>query len=396
MEKKQYFLLVLGFLCLGWGGVRVAHYFLDKTPPTIELRGMEINGVYAGDIACTLTGYDGYKIDSVSLLLDGEPLVEEYAVCRKQFAYPFVLSTDAFADGEHTLKVIVVDGSYRRNESVLEIPFFVDNVPLNLAWVTREKVFRVFQGKTLHVQFQASKPLGEATAEFLNGRYPCFQEREDACIYEAFIPVKSDERPSEYPLSIRAIDRVGVKGVLEGRVQVVSFPFKSKKCELGRSLTAAERGALEPELAQDLQIVFAQSHRVKRWKGLFESPCHVNEQELLFGTACFSPEKGYGRAELVDLIGDSNGAVWASQDGVIALKKTYPKSGNIIAIDHGFGIVSLYLNLGSFSSCTEGDSVTKGTVIGRLQKIAGRPQFSWGIRVNDIAVDPVQWTHQGF
>ena len=57
--------------------------------------------------------------------------------------------------------------------------------------------------------------------------------------------------------------------------------------------------------------------------------------------------------------------VKAANNGKIIYSGNSDYTGNAVVIDHGLGIYSYYFNLGSLS-CSEGDSVNKGSVIGTI------------------------------
>ena len=86
--------------------------------------------------------------------------------------------------------------------------------------------------------------------------------------------------------------------------------------------------------------------------------------------------------------------IWASNSGVIVLKDRFTHSGNTIVIDHGCGIVSMYFHLHDFADVQVGQKVKKGNPLGRMGMtgFANGQHLHWEIRVNNVAVDPMQWT----
>jgi len=71
-------------------------------------------------------------------------------------------------------------------------------------------------------------------------------------------------------------------------------------------------------------------------------------------------------------------------------------NGNTLGIDHGQGVTSVMIHLSGFA-VKEGDIVEKGQLIGYMGStgFASGPNLHWGLFVNGIAVDPVQWRYDG-
>lgn len=71
--------------------------------------------------------------------------------------------------------------------------------------------------------------------------------------------------------------------------------------------------------------------------------------------------------------------------------------GNIVGVDHGQGVLSLFIHLNSIS-VKEGDYVQPGQVIGTVGTTGAStgPHLHWGLYVHGVGVDPVPWRDQGF
>ncbi len=399
-SRSKAALFIAVFVLVGFGGYRLVRYFTDSTAPEVVLAGIESNGAYAGDITCTLSGSDGYRVSDLSVWLDGGALVENHGIGRKHFEYPFTIATRSLADGEHLLKVEVQDSSFRKNKTQRELAFFVDNVPLQAAFTVSDPTYKVFQGHTLHVQFQVNKPLKEAYVQVLSGRYPCVSEGPGSQIYECFVPVKSDEHPSEYPFSLVMTDRVGNRGQLEGKINIVMYPFKSQTLGLSKEKMKEEelKGLPERKFEEDVEAAAIASPCQKFWKGAFYVPCDLKGITTEFGTLRVSQQRGKYRHDAVDISAMPKSVIWASQDGVVVIKERYVHSGNTIVIDHGCGVLSFYFHLDSYGDVKVGDKVKKGKPIGTLGMTgyASGYHLHWEIRIHNIPVNPMQWTQYDF
>jgi murein DD-endopeptidase MepM/ murein hydrolase activator NlpD len=82
-------------------------------------------------------------------------------------------------------------------------------------------------------------------------------------------------------------------------------------------------------------------------------------------------------------------AVLAAGDGVVTFAGVQSGYGNVVQIDNGGGISTLYAHLSSFN-VSPGDTVSDGQVIaasGATGNVTG-PHLHFGVYVNGVAVDP--------
>jgi len=90
-----------------------------------------------------------------------------------------------------------------------------------------------------------------------------------------------------------------------------------------------------------------------------------------------------------DLRAAEGTTVLAANGGRVVLAENLFFSGNAVFIDHGAGIISVYLHLSQIN-VSVGDRIEQGEPVG-LAGATGRvtgPHLHWGIRVLDARVDP--------
>lgn len=65
--------------------------------------------------------------------------------------------------------------------------------------------------------------------------------------------------------------------------------------------------------------------------------------------------------------------------------------GNTLMIDHGLGLVSIFIHLDS-TSAGEGERVKQGQVVARVGQTgrATGPHLHWGISVGSTSIDPAR------
>lgn len=383
---------------IGWN---IYSYFFDLTPPTIEIVGLQDQNAYKGEVSGTVLLHDDYKIQEVSIYLDNNPLGNsKEKIGKKNYEYPIVLPTKNIPNGMHTLKIEAVDGAYKKNKSVKEVTFTVDNRPLHAAFSKSDTPFKVFQGRTLHLQFQTSKEIKEARAQALSQTYDCFPESTRSKIYECFIPIPCEEQPNEYVISIDIFDDVGNKVVLENKFQIIAYPFKKQNINVKdeKMKKEAEEAKSNEEFEARIIELIENSPRKKLWQGNFIPPTEIKELGSEFGIQRTSQHRGRYLHQGLDILNSPHSIVWASQNGIIVLKDRYEISGNTVIIDHGYGILSMFFHLDEFAKIDVGDEIKKGNPVGKLGMTgyATGYHLHWEMRVNNIPVDPMQWTKVDF
>lgn len=390
-------------LLLAWIGWNAYGYFFYNNLPIVAIAGIEPEGCYAGDALCNIKGRDDYKLSTLSISLDGKPLVNKFYIGRREFEYPITIPTQTLTNGKHTLLVEVANGTYNKKQETRNIIFTVDNTPLQAAFVKGDNNSKVFQGRTLHLQFQVNKEIKSAQVHSLSKTYTCFPESPNSLIYECFIPIECEQLPNEYLLSADIVDRVGNTMSLNTKFQVVLYPFKkqSLKFDPEKIKLENEAGLSEQQLEQELEELVPQSPAQKLWQGAFYSPTEIKDSRQIttqFGVIRTTQERGLRQHKALDIYNTPKSVIIAPQNGIVIIKKRYCHSGNTVVIDHGYGIFSLFFHLDTFAPIEVGEKIKKGNPVGTLGKTgyATGYHLHWEMRVNNVAVDPMQWIKHDF
>jgi len=93
-----------------------------------------------------------------------------------------------------------------------------------------------------------------------------------------------------------------------------------------------------------------------------------------------------------DLASVRQAEIQASNSGRVVLARYFGIYGNAVAIDHGYGLMSLYGHLSSIA-VEEGQVVERGQVIGRSGEtgLAGGDHLHFTLLVGGQPVNPVEW-----
>jgi len=371
-------------------------YFFDTNVPEIFISGIESGDWYSGELNVKLSGKDTYKIATASVWIDGKPFLEKAKINSAQFEKKLDILTTNLSDGSHLLTCELIDGTRKGNRTKIERAFMVDNLDLQAAFVMLQKQ-KILQGRCLHIKFRANKRLKQACVKTMSESFICFPEHENSTTYEAVIPVTCEQEPGEFSLTIEIEDFVGKKIELQSDFSVLSAPFKKKTLHVqaGRLKDESRFTDLtEHDLEAKMALIAKHSPKEKMWKGLFEVPLHMTAITTEFGLIRTSQERGRYAHKAIDLASAPRSVVWASNDGIVAIKDRYVHTGNTIVIDHGHGIVTLYCHLEEYADLEVGQRIKKGKPLGTMGMTgyANGYHLHWELRVNNIQVDPMEWT----
>lgn len=109
-----------------------------------------------------------------------------------------------------------------------------------------------------------------------------------------------------------------------------------------------------------------------------------NRRDPFTGDADFHPG--------LDISADRGSPVYATADGTIVHASAYSGYGNLVRIDHGFGLESRYGHLQSIAVAV-GSVVKRGDKIGTVGATgrATAPHLHYEVRVNDRLLNPLQF-----
>ncbi|MGH1396888.1 MAG: M23 family metallopeptidase [Trichormus sp.] len=247
-------------------------------------------------------------------------------------------------------------------------------------------------GDTISVLITPDNPDSTTTPEVLVGEktYPAYQIAPNK--YRTFIPTTPLENPGARTIKITG----------DGKVRNLAIWVSNRKFAVQRiTLPPGKAGvrATEYELNRVATFKALQTSQ-KFWQGAFLAP-NKGRLSTPYGVRRYYNGKFandyYHRG--LDYAGASGSPVIAPAAGQVALVGTVSQGfrvhGNVVGIDHGQGVVSIFMHL-SRINVKEGDIVNAGQLIGAVGSTGAStgPHLHWGLYVNGQSVDPTSWRNQ--
>ena len=143
--------------------------------------------------------------------------------------------------------------------------------------------------------------------------------------------------------------------------------------------------------ARKVKQTYADGSIAGLWDGDFQLPM-ASEITSPFGNKrLFNGQlKSYHNG--VDFRAPIGTPVFAANSGVVQMAENFFYSGNVVIIDHGNKIFTIYAHLSKIEVAA-GQPIKKGQQLG-LTGASGRvsgPHLHWGVKVNGAAVNPIQF-----
>jgi murein DD-endopeptidase MepM/ murein hydrolase activator NlpD len=155
------------------------------------------------------------------------------------------------------------------------------------------------------------------------------------------------------------------------------------------NLTPAIRARLRQERALKNRM-FNSASPARRWEGVFAAPLQAPISEA-FGVRRIFNGRRRGLHQGLDYDVETGTPVAAMNSGKVLLARELFYEGGMIVLDHGQGLLTLYLHLSAFQ-VKEGASVKRGQIIG-LSGESGRttgPHLHIAVRWQGVYVDPAR------
>ena len=244
------------------------------------------------------------------------------------------------------------------------------------------------QGQAVLVELAAEPSVASAELLWQDASVPLVQH---AGRWVGLIGVDLDTAPGEYAIPVRLTHADGLVTQATEALSVAAGAYPETHLDVEQryvDLNEADqqRAARESRL---IASIYSTRTAGADWLNPFTSPLPDVSGGRNFGHRRFFNGQPRNPHSGADLRADEGTPVYAANGGRVVLAEDLFFSGNAVFIDHGAGVISVYLHL-SRIDVGVGERIEQGERLG-LAGSTGRvtgPHLHWGIRVLDARVDP--------
>jgi len=268
------------------------------------------------------------------------------------------------------------------------------NIP-GLALGTKFTPAKPRLGETLVINIAAGSPSQSTstsksappTVKVGEKTYPAFAIGTNR--FRAMIPTTPLQKPGD-----REVKVTEKNGTTTLNVAVADRKFPIQRITLSPGKAGLQATALELKQVATLKATVSPD---KLWNGKFIPP-NKGRTSSPYGVRRYYNGKFasdyYHRG--LDYAGGFGSAVVAPARGKVVLigyeQEGFRVHGNVVGLDHGQGVVSIFMHLSEID-VEEGQILDPGDQLGAIGSTGSStgPHLHWGLYVNAISVDPVQW-----
>ncbi|WP_158945065.1 M23 family metallopeptidase [Granulicella sp. S190] len=199
--------------------------------------------------------------------------------------------------------------------------------------------------------------------------------------------------PGSYPLTIEAAFKDGTHTTLHQQLTIETAPYVQVPLTVPDKFVEPDSKALK-QIAADKLIkdkAFATTAATPLWTGNFTPPLRLAPQSDSFGNQRLFNGKVASVHRGLDYHAKLHTPVGAINSGRVALARPLYFEGGCVVIDHGLGLMSVYMHLSKIE-VTAGRRVRRGQIIA-LSGASGRatgPHLHLGVRWQGSYLDPAK------
>jgi murein DD-endopeptidase MepM/ murein hydrolase activator NlpD len=244
-------------------------------------------------------------------------------------------------------------------------------------------------GELVLLDLEPRVPVTSVTVRAFDRDVPAFRLEDGR--HRALVGIDLLVPAGEHAVSLEALDAEGRRSRQVHRLTVLPKTFGTRTLKVDpRFVTppASARARIERERAR-VAAAYASGRAEPYFDGPFVSPLAETVPVSSFGVrSVFNgvPRDPHGGADLASPAGTP---VRAVQAGRVALAGDLYFSGNVVILDHGAGVFSLFAHL-SRIDVAEGALLARGDrlgAVGATGRVTG-PHLHWAVRASGARVDP--------
>lgn len=256
-------------------------------------------------------------------------------------------------------------------------------------WRVAVEPERVVNGSPCSIKVTSSEPLKSLRGRLLE-RTVFFDFDPQSGTWHGLAGVAVETAPGNYEIEFEGVTTAGARLSHRARVTVAAANYPDVRLRVARRFTqpnAATLQRIKREQALKREI-FSRVTPRRLWSGPFAPPLKSLITDI-FGTSRSFNGVVQSVHQGVDYRAAMGTPIAAMNAGRVILAQGLYFEGNCVVIDHGQGLLTLYLHL-SRLKVSEGEVVTRGQIIG-LSGATGRvtaPHLHAAARWQGIYLDP--------
>jgi murein DD-endopeptidase MepM/ murein hydrolase activator NlpD len=320
-------------------------------------------------------------------------------------------------DGPAAFNVSATDNSLWKNQTTLTRQVNIDMTPPNIFLLSTTN--NINPGGTCVIVYRTSKPVimsGVKVENHFSQGYPATISGKPCIISYFALPI--DVGRSGTYIKVTARDQAGNETSVALPSLIRSKKFRSDKMVLSESFlqqkmpefqnqnpsllgkTSLEtfmyvNGKMREDNDNAILDICRKSQPRQLWEGTFLRMKNAAPMALFGDKRTYQYQgKAVGQSVHmgVDLASTANAPVEAANNGIVAYTGYLGIYGNIVIVDHGLGLFTLYGHLNSID-VKNGQEVKKGDVMGHTgtSGLAGGDHLHFGMLVGGQFVNPQEW-----
>ncbi len=213
----------------------------------------------------------------------------------------------------------------------------------------------------------------------------------------AVVPVPVWNVVGDRTLFIEAIAPEGQRSLSQTTVSVLETPFEVQYIDVPAEQADLLATGLRPAEDRYLRDVLQTFTPDIKWQGTFALPADGYRTSPFGARRSYQggPPTGYHGG--IDMAAAEGTAVYAPADGVVVFAEPVYVRGNMVIVDHGAGVHTLYFHLSQID-VQVGQTVNSGEVLGLMGTtgLSTGSHLHWEVRIGDMFVDPDEWITREF
>jgi murein DD-endopeptidase MepM/ murein hydrolase activator NlpD len=257
--------------------------------------------------------------------------------------------------------------------------------PLVVRWEPR----RLLNGSPILFRVKSPTRLDDLSGKWM-GHDVFFSFDPGTKVWFAIAGASLETRPGKYSLALSGITADGKQISFERQIAIGKGKYRHIAVSVPKQFTEPNPEQLQ-EIKEEQSLkkdVFSRINPKREWEGRFVPPVSASISDV-FGTARVFNGETQSMHQGIDYAVPSGTPVVALNRGTALLARPLFFEGNCVVLDHGQGLLSLYMHLSKLE-LKEGDQVAKGQEIA-LSGGTGRatgPHLHIAVRWQGTYVNP--------